>query len=367
MTTPPDSGWGAPTPAQPQYGQPQYGQPQQPQYGQPQYGQPQYGQPGGGPAGFGQFQVPDKPGIIPLRPLRLGEFLDGAFGALRSNPRIMLGLTAVVISAAVAVATAAMVLLANRFQGTFVEFFGLDELDLADDMHMVQMQLGPYATGFVMMFVLPLITGLLITSVSRSVIGQKASLQQIWDLTKRKFGPLLLLTLLMGLAVTIAFVAFVVLIVVLAGAVNGWVAALFGILGGLGLVVALVWIAIRTLLVAPALVLEDARFWPAFKRSWLLSRGSFWRLLGIYLLTQIIVGVVTSVIVFPVSIVAGLLAFGSSMGSLSLIVMSLGNVLTYTITTAFTAAVTALLYIDLRMRREGLDVELTAAAKEQGN
>ena len=78
-------------------------------------------------------------------------------------------------------------------------------------------------------------------------------------------------------------------------------------------------------------------------------------------------GVVTSIIVVPVSFVAGLLAFGSSTGTLSLIIMSLGNVLTYTITTAFTAAVTALLYIDLRMRREGLDVELTAAAKEQGN
>ena len=36
--------------------------------------------------------------------------------------------------------------------------------------------------------------------------------------------------------------------------------------------------------------------------------------------------------------------------------------LVYTITISFLASVVALLYIDVRMRREGLDVELTAAA-----
>ena len=49
-------------------------------------------------------------------------------------------------------------------------------------------------------------------------------------------------------------------------------------------------------------------------------------------------------------------------------IFALGNVVTYTVTTAFSSSVVALLYVDVRMRREGLDVELTAAAaRSQGN
>ena len=35
-----------------------------------------------------------QPGIIPLRPLGMGEIYDGAFRAVRANPRVMFGLAA---------------------------------------------------------------------------------------------------------------------------------------------------------------------------------------------------------------------------------------------------------------------------------
>lgn len=280
----------------------------------------------------------------------------------------MLGLSAIVISISVAIATIIMVFVADRYRDLLVEFFELDDLGLTDSMQMVQMQVSPYATGLILMLVIPLVTGLLITSVSRSVIGQKASLGQVWSLTKPKLGWLLLLSLILGVAALIAVFLYVMLVVIIAETVAGWVAVVVGIIGALALVVGFFWIGIRTLLIAPVLVLEESRFWPAFKRSWLLTRGSFWRVLGIYLLTQVIVSVVTSVVAVPITFVAMFLMFGSeTAGPLPMIILALGNVLTYTITTSFAAAVTALLYIDLRIRREGLDVELTAAAQEQGN
>jgi hypothetical protein len=45
------------------------------------------------------------------------------------------------------------------------------------------------------------------------------------------------------------------------------------------------------------------------------------------------------------------------------VVLNLGQALAYIVTIVFMAAVTALLYIDLRIRREGLDVELERAAE----
>ena len=88
----PPHGGQPPYPGPPQYGQPRYGQPRygQPPYGQPRYGQPAYGQP---PYGW----RPDvKPGVVPLRPLGLGELLDGAVGVLRRYPRPALGLAALI-------------------------------------------------------------------------------------------------------------------------------------------------------------------------------------------------------------------------------------------------------------------------------
>jgi hypothetical protein len=45
---------------------------------------------------WGTRPVDDKPGVVPLRPLGLGEVLDGAVGVLRRYPRPALGLAALV-------------------------------------------------------------------------------------------------------------------------------------------------------------------------------------------------------------------------------------------------------------------------------
>src|SRR5687767_4983300 len=42
---------------------------------------------------------PPKPGVIPLRPLGVGEILDGAISSIRRDPRVMLGVSALVVIA----------------------------------------------------------------------------------------------------------------------------------------------------------------------------------------------------------------------------------------------------------------------------
>ncbi len=96
----------------PQYQPPQY---QPPQYQPPQYQPPQYGQSvrtasaatGIRPAGYGPqpgygaggWSAPfaEKPGVIPLRPLAVGEILDGVFTTIRQNPKTLLGLSFVIV------------------------------------------------------------------------------------------------------------------------------------------------------------------------------------------------------------------------------------------------------------------------------
>src|SRR5690349_5901454 len=48
---------------------------------------------------WGPTGVPvHKPGIVALRPLKLGDMFDGAFTAMRQNPRSMIGMAAVVMT-----------------------------------------------------------------------------------------------------------------------------------------------------------------------------------------------------------------------------------------------------------------------------
>ena len=64
------------------------------------------------------------------------------------------------------------------------------------------------------------------------------------------------------------------------------VAVLIGVLGGIASVVFGLLLLVRLSVTLPALVLERISPISAIKRSFELSRGSYWRLFGILLLTS---------------------------------------------------------------------------------
>jgi hypothetical protein len=99
----------------------------------------------------------------------------------------------------------------------------------------------------------------------------------------------------------------------------------------------------RLTLVAPALVLEDTRVFGAFRRSWQLTRGQTWRLLGLLLLSYVTLGAV----VYAAGEVTAPLA--SSGGSAEAIVV--GSCLTagaLAVVVAWLGAAWSLVYEDAR-------------------
>lgn len=304
-----------------------------------------------------------QPGIVPLRPLGLGEILDGAFKAIRANPRVMFGLSAVVITVAVVVSSLLTWYVQGLVAGDVADLMA--DLDpsgatgLADQMSMV---VGQMLTAPLTSLATTILTGLLIVSVSRSVLGRTISIGEV--LRSPRVWWVVGFTLLAGLAPVLAYAA-------VAGAVVGLVAAdlvpvavVVGLVGVLLLVVGLVWFTTRTLLVTPALMLEGKGFWSTVARAWRLTRGSFWRLFGIYLLVNILVGIVLQIILVPVGLIALLVTQDPTATSFgSVVINGIGTTVGLTLATTFTAAVVALLYIDVRMRREGLDIELGRAAQ----
>jgi len=337
-----EQGWGA-VPEIPRYG------------GEPSSSYGQYGAPGEVPT-----MAAAQPGIIPLRPLTLGEIYDGAFKAIRANPAVMFGLAAVVV-AIVTILQGALTWGAyedlNRLAGEATP----TEEDLEELVGALGASIVPSLAGTVLGFVATtILNGVLIHSVSQSVIGRTLPLRELWDLVRPQLLKLLLLTLLVSVAVAAAFAVFLLpgIIGLASGEVG--VGALLLLLGALLALVATLFVVVVTVLATPALVLERSGVLTALRRSWRLTLPAFWRVTGIYLLTTILVGIVAAIVTTPLGML------GQLFDSVTVLTVAqlAGSTVAAAVTTPFMAAVVALLYIDIRIRREGLDVELAAAAAE---
>lgn len=328
--------------------------------------------PTGDPWGFGGTLAAPRPGIVPLRPLALGELLDGAFQYIRAHPRVVLG-----ISAVVAVVT---VLIQAPFQASFGSSLeGL--VGAGDGSRTVRLdQLGGIVGGaaslagvglLVGLLANTVLTGLLIVVLSRSVLGAPVDARDCWNAARPRLPGLLGVVVLVALLTVVAF-----LVPLIPTGLAALLRAPTGVIAGLGLLgllvgaVLAVVVAVGLALAAPAYVLEGIPVTAALRRSRDLVRGRFWPVLGILVLTGIIVTVVAGIVGVPFGIVAG--AVGTAVGEpnpyapLPLLISSVGTVVGATLTTPFQAGVTGLLYIDQRMRREGFDIELQRAARGQG-
>ncbi|GAA1943559.1 glycerophosphoryl diester phosphodiesterase membrane domain-containing protein [Agromyces allii] len=356
--------------AQP-YGAPQYAAPQYaaPQYAAPPYGAPQYVAPApGAPAGGQGWTAPPKPGLLPLRPLGFGTLLWAPFRTLRRNPAATFGsgllvqLAAGILAAAVAVPV-------------FLWFFG--RLDSAGPAEVEELLPGSIAALVVtMLFAVGIsvvagafLQGVMIVEVATGTLGEKLSLGALWRRTLPRIGALIGWTLLVTLALLVAL-AILVGIIVLGAAtspVGLGVSIAVVVLLSLGLLVLGWWLGVRLALVPSIIVLEHAGIATAMRRSWRLTIGYFWRTLGVLLLVGLILNVASQVVVQPISLLGGLLPAiidPTNTGSAITIAIVLGVVSTVlsliiaAITTVVQAAVVGVVYIDLRMRTEGLDLEL---------
>jgi hypothetical protein len=105
-------------------------------------------------------------------------------------------------------------------------------------------------------------------------------------------------------------------------------------------------------------VLENERPSQALARSWRLVRRSFWRVFGITLLAGIIVAIAGGILQLPFTFFGAVLGSGTG----GTVILVIGAIAAGTVTRPITAGVTVLLYVDMRMRKEGLDLALRSAA-----
>ncbi|GGP77597.1 glycerophosphoryl diester phosphodiesterase membrane domain-containing protein [Streptomyces abikoensis] len=331
---------------------------------------------GSGGWGGQQWSTPPpsapQPGVVPLRPLGVGEILDGAVSTTRLYWRTVLG-----VSAAVALGT--------QVAGTtvtglwFRDVAGLNKLadpstaDLHEVLDAVGKSLGSLTVASLVGLVGTIIASAMLTVVvSRAVLGRPASVGDAWRDARPRLlaltGLFLLVPLLMAAAFAVGLAPGLVVAAGsdagLSGDPSGGGAGLLG-LGGLAGMAAAAWLWVRYSLAAPALMLEKQGVISAMRRSAKLVRGASWRIFGIQVLAAFIVFMIGSMAQIPTSFIDGIVTGESTMDHLtwtSLIINGVGAAIGSALALPITAGVTALLYMDQRIRRESLDIELARAA-----
>ncbi|HEX5728277.1 glycerophosphoryl diester phosphodiesterase membrane domain-containing protein [Microbacterium sp.] len=310
-----------------------------------------------------------RPGIIPLRPLTFGTILGRSFAALRQNPRVLLGFALCVQTAAYlivllgvgAVALASFIRLDTLRPGT-------EEFDtvMAGSIALtaiagIVLGLGAGALGVI-------VQGVVVSEVAHAAVAEKLNLRGLWQRVKpvawRLIGYSLLLTL--AVAVLIAIVAAAIIAV---GVAALPIAVALTILFLLAAIPFTLWLTTKLLLVPAAIILEQATIRGAIVRSWTLVRGRFWPALGVIVLISLVFGGLGQVVSIPFSFLStGLTTIITPTGDpepaaiigifVAVVLTQVVTLLIQSVAVVVQATATSIIYIDCRMRREGLDIDL---------
>jgi hypothetical protein len=287
-------------------------------------------------------------GGIPLRPLDVGDILDGTFGTIRRNPRTVMGLAALLVTVQQLLAVVAEVGTGDipTVYGAFSEQASLHAVG----------GIGAVLSLVLSTLVGAVLTGMIVVVVAEDIFGRRVGIGEVWRRVRPRLRALVLASFMAGV---LPFAGLVFLLLPPAGILLTLVTL---VVPG-----AVLWVAWS--LTTPALILERLGPIQALRRSWRLAMPGFWRVWGIRALSVLLSWVMQSLLLIPFAALAALLATVLGSGGddplplAALACLVLGSILGSMIAQPFLAGVLALLYVDRRIRAEGLDIVIQRRAR----
>jgi len=312
-----------------------------------------------------------RPGIIPLQPLGFGTILGRSFSALRQNPKVLLGFALVVQTVGTLLATAGIVAAAAlTFSRLAALRPGTEEFEAVLAGSIAITAVVSLVLTLAAMALSVLVQGVVVSEVAHAVVAEKLTLGRLWRRVKPVAWRLIGYTLLVLVAVLVVLGGVTGVIVALALS-TGPLVVIPIVLIVLATVPLTLWLSTKLLLVPAALVLEHTTIFRAIGRSWRLTRGRFWVALGITLIISTAFGTLAQVVTLPFSILSmGLTTVISPTGdpdvgsAIAVLIGSFASqvlvLLVQSVALVVQSTATSLIYIDCRMRHEGLDLDLLA-------
>jgi phosphotransferase system glucose/maltose/N-acetylglucosamine-specific IIC component len=284
----------------------------------------------------------------------LGELLDAAFKLLRADfGPILLAAGAIIVP----IQILTLVLTAN-VSNDLLASVEQNPQAFDDILGGAAAALPGIGVVTIISFVLSLIVeGAVVRIGAARYLGGAESAGDALKAAGRRFWRLLGVRILTAVLAVLPFLLLIGVAVAAAAASSGRGAAV-GLAVGLAVLSLFgsLYLFIRWYLVSPAIMLEDAGVWASMRRSAQLVRGSWWRVLGYVIVAGIILAIVSTAVSGIFSAVGG--AFPADW--FGWVFTGIGAILAALVTQPVSALVVLMLYADLRVRKEGLDLQLRA-------
>jgi hypothetical protein len=267
-----------------------------------------------------------------MRPLNLGETLDASIKIVRSRWSV---LATVMIVVALPIQLIDMLIIQST---TDVYQVGSSFATDTASTKTTYSHEGAYVAGQVVIQLLSVLGYLLGTlacyrAIADAYLGRQTTAEESLRFAWSRFGAALWLTILLVAGLIAAFLA-----LVLPG----------------------IWLGVAWSVAIPVLLVEGTGGVAALKRSFELVQGRWWatfgRLAVAYILVMVITTVATLVLLVPATQAIDDTSFAA------LLLEHVANFLVSLVTTPFLAAVTTLVYFDLRARKDGFDPAGAAGA-----
>ena len=262
-----------------------------------------------------------------LRPLSVGEVLDVAIKIFFRYAGVLVAIVLPIVLPVELVSS--LIELSVASEDPFAETTPTGEpIFDADDLWL-------FVTGFMVIIALALVastlaTGACFKAVGDAYLGERPTAKGSLGFALRRIHSILWVTFL---SAVIAFVGFI-----------------FCIVPG-------VWLYVSFAVAVPVLLMENVRGRRALGRSRRLVKGRWWPAFGIIVLGTLL----TSIVSFAIVGILEAAALADPENDLVTVVSgTVGGTLASVLTTPFSAAFITVLYFDLRVRKEGLDLELLA-------
>ncbi|HEU5002648.1 MAG TPA: hypothetical protein VFW71_07715 [Actinomycetota bacterium] len=265
------------------------------------------------------------PGIPPLYPMGVGQIVDASIKLYRQHWRMLIRIVAIPL----AVLEFLRALLLQHYVTTGVSLSPFTP----QTSNSTAANLGPVLSitfAFILIqyiVVTPFLTAAVARASADLYLNRPVSVRDIYRAAMKRFWPILGALILVGLAS----------------------------LGGFFLlIVPGIIFAVRLVIAPVPVILEGAGPGRALRRSWNLSRGNFWRMVGLGLL----VGILEEIVAGIVSIIPGIVAHFA--GPVGWVISGAGAAAGVILVTPFHTIALVLLYFDLRIRKEGFDLTILA-------
>ena len=251
-------------------------------------------------------------GMAALPARGIGEILSTAFQLYRRYWRTLLPIAALVV--------VPLTLLEHAI-GDWVRNHGQQLQD-----QVVSTSLWAQATAWLLaalagLLLYQVLTGAITRAIAAEVAGQDPGIEQSYRFGFARLGPILVVSILVGLATLIGLIV---------------------------LIIPGIYIGVRLAVSTQALVVEGRQGTQAMRRSWDLVGGHWWHAAFTVLLAGLLTAVVDPVITAPFKAGAWL-------------AQTVAAAVATTVTLPYGALVGVLLYLDLRARKERLDLDTLKA------